>query len=77
MISMCALVAEAGSHDMSKLQVCVDRKVAPLGSVIVMGLVSCCLLTTWACSMMKWPVAPESPKAYWLCVEGFVEKVEL
>ena len=61
--TMCACVADVSSHGMSKLQVCVDCKVAPFGSVIVMGLVLCCLLMTWACSMMKWPVVPESPKA--------------
>ena len=66
--SMCARVAMAGSHGMSKLQVCVDCNVAPSGSLMVMGLVSIRLLRTGAPSAMKWLVAPESLRA--VCCSG-------
>ena len=56
----CAEVTVAGSHGMSRLQVCVDCSVAPSGSVIVMGFVSTLRLMTGAPCTMKWLVAPES-----------------
>lgn len=61
--TMCALVASWRSHGMSTLHVCVDLRVAPSGSVIVIGWRSSCLLMTWAPSIMKWLVAPESLSA--------------
>jgi hypothetical protein len=62
--TMWARVADCGSPGMSKLQVWVDRRTDPSGMVTVMGLLSICLLMTCACARMKWPVAPESPRAY-------------
>jgi hypothetical protein len=45
------------------LHVWVERIVAPSGNIIVIGLLSICLLTTWAPSQMKWLVAPELLRA--------------
>ena len=61
--TMCALVASCHSHSMSTLHVWVEQIVAPCGNVIMIGLVSICLLTTWAPSQMKWLVAPELLRA--------------
>ena len=62
--TMWARVADCGSPGMSKLHVWVDRRTEPSGMVTVMGLLSTCLFMTCACVRMKWPVAPESPRAY-------------
>ena len=61
--TMWARVADCGSPGMSKLHVWVDCRIEPSGMVMVMGLLSICLLMTCACARMKWPVAPESPRA--------------
>ena len=68
--TMWARVADCGSPGMSKLHVWVDCRTEPSGMVTVMGLWSTCLLTTCACARMKWPVAPESPRAYWVGIGG-------
>ena len=52
-----------GNHGMSRLHVCVDCIVPPLGNVIVTGLIAFFLLTTGAPLTRKWPVAPESKMA--------------
>ena len=57
---MCAAVTAVGSHGISRLHVCVDCRVAPSGSVIVMGSKSTAMLMTGAPCTMKWLVAPES-----------------
>ena len=62
--TMWARVADSGSPGMSKLHVWVDCRTEPSGMVTVMGFMSSCLLMTCACARMKWPVAPESPRAY-------------
>ena len=66
---MCAAVTEGGSHGISRLQVCVDCRVAPSGSVIVIGSVSTMMLITGAPCTMKWLVAPESLMA---CCSGML-----
>ena len=62
--TMWARVADCGRPGMSRLHVWVDCRMEPSGMVTVMGLWSICLLITCACARMKWPVAPESPRAY-------------
>ena len=52
-------------HRMSKLHVCVDCIIFPLGSVIFNGNDVNFLLTTVAPCTRKWPVAPESEMEYW------------
>ena len=61
--TMCASVTWCGNHGMSRLQVCVDCIVPPMGNVMVTGLVPFFLLTTGAPSTRKWSVAPESEMA--------------
>ena len=58
--TMCALVAAGHKLEMSRLHVCVDHRVNPLGSMIVIGEVASCLFQTGAPTTMKWLVAPES-----------------
>ena len=53
-----------GIHGMSKLHVCVDCIIFPLGSVIFNGDDVIFLLTTGAPCTRKCPVAPESEMAY-------------
>ena len=57
---ICACVALTGNSGMSRLHVCVDWIVLPLGNVMVIGLVAFCLFTTGAHLTRKCPVAPES-----------------
>ena len=62
--TICASVTVLGSHGMSKLHVCVDCIIFPLGSVIFNGDDVNFLLTTGAPCTRKCPVAPESEMAY-------------
>ena len=62
--TMCASVNASGSHGISKLHVCVDWMILPLGSVIFSGDAVGLLLTTGAPCTRKCPVAPESEMAY-------------
>ena len=57
---MCAVVAAGRKPGISRLHVCVDCRVDPSGSMIVMGEVASFLFRTGAPSTMKWLVAPES-----------------
>lgn len=52
--TICASVMCVGSQGMSRLHVCVDFSLAPLGIVMVIGRVAIFLFTTGAPSMMKW-----------------------
>ena len=62
--TICASVTVFGSHGMSKLYVCVDCIIFPLGSVIFNGDDVIFWLTTGAPCTIKCPVAPESEMAY-------------
>ena len=57
---MCALVAAGHNPVMPRSHMCVDCRVDPSGSTIVMGEVASFLFRTGAPSTMKWLVAPES-----------------
>ena len=63
---------------MSRLHVCVDCMIFPLGSVILIGFVVIFLFTTGAPATRKCPVAPESEMACWtaLVVLGSSTMVE-
>ena len=65
--TMCPAVTVAGSHGILRLQVYIDCRVTPSGSVIVMGFMSTAMLMTGAPCTMKWLVAPESLMA---CCSG-------
>ena len=62
--TMCASVNASGSHGISRLHVCVDWTLLPLGSVILSGDSVGLLLTTGSTCNRKCPVAPESDMAY-------------
>ena len=62
--TICASVTVFGSHGMSKLHVCVNCIIFPLGSVIFNGEAVNFLLTTGDPCTIKCPVAPESDMAY-------------
>ena len=49
---------------MSRLQVCVECSIVPLGNVTASGVVAICLLITCVSSVRKWPDAPELLRAY-------------
>ena len=57
--TICASVTVFGIHGMSKLHVCVDCIIFPLGSVIFNGDDVIFLFTTGAPCTRKFPVAPE------------------
>ena len=57
---MCALVASGHKPGTLRLHMCVDHRVNPTGSMILMSEVASCLFWTGALSTMKWLVAPES-----------------
>ena len=63
--TICASVTVFGIHRLSKLHVCIDCIIFPLGSVIFNGNDVNFLLTTVAPCTRKWPVAPESEMEYW------------
>ena len=60
----CASVIFLGSHGMSRLHVCVDLMVQPLGRMIVIGLVENFRFGTDAPPTRKCPVVPESEIAH-------------
>ena len=62
--TICASVPVFGSHRMSKLHLCVDYIIFPLGSVIFNGYDVNFLLTTGAPCTRKCPVAPEYEMEY-------------
>ena len=62
--TMCASVNASGNHGISRLHVCVDWMLLPLGSVILSGDSVGLLLNTRAPCNRKCPVAPESDMAY-------------
>ena len=62
--TICASVTIFGSHRMSKLHVCVDCIIFPLGSVIFNVDDVNFLLTTGAPCTRNFPVAPESEMEY-------------
>ena len=62
--TICASVNVFGSHGMSKLHVCVDFIIFPLGSVIFNGDTVNFLLTTGAPYTRKCPVVPEFEMEY-------------
>ena len=62
--AMCASVNASGSHGISRLHVCVDWVLLPLGGVILSGDSVGLLLTTGDPCNIKCPVAPESDMAY-------------
>ena len=62
--TMCASVNASGSHEISRLHVCVYWMLLPLGSVILSGDSVGLLLTTGAPCNRKCPVAPESDMDY-------------
>ena len=62
--TMCASVNASGSHGISRLHVCVDWMLLPLGSVLLSGDDVGLLLTTGDPCNIKCPVAPESDMAY-------------
>ena len=61
---MCDSVNASGSHGISRLHVCVDWNILPLGSVRLSGDSVGLLLTTGAPCNRKCPVATESDMAY-------------
>ena len=63
--TICASVTVFGIHGISKLHVCVDCIIFPLGSVLFNGDAVDFLLTTGAPFTRKFPVAPEYEMAYW------------
>ena len=62
--TMCASVNASGSHGISRLHVCVDWILLPLGSLILSGDSVGLLLTNGAPCNRKFPVAPEYDMAY-------------
>ena len=63
-VTICASGTVFVFHVMSKLHVCVDCIIFPLGGVIFNGDAVNFLLTTGAPCTRKCPVAPESEMAY-------------
>ena len=70
--TICASVTVFGSHGMSKLHVCVDCIIFPLGDVIFNGDDVNFLLTTGAPCNRKCTVAPEFEMTYWTSSLFFV-----
>ena len=62
--TMCASVNASGSHGISRLHVCVDWMLLPLGSVILSSDYIGLLLTNGSPCNRKCPVSPESDMAY-------------
>ena len=65
---MCAARAPAGRSGRSRMQVCVDCTLCPLGRRAMRGTVAGTMLVAGASVVRKWIVAPESRIAHCLMV---------
>ncbi len=69
---MWAALVPTGSAGRSRVQVCVDCTLLPLGRQVMRGTVARMMLVAGALVVRKWLVAPESRMAHCLMVAALV-----